>query len=131
MKKLLIVMALLGFCPSILMAREVKSLNDGWTFVKGFVKTGPVAGTSFGRQTPGEPVTLPHCFNAEDFQTEDTYYRGYGTYTRLLEIPEDYAGRRNFLRFEGAGSVADVLVNSVFVGEHKGAYNSFNFEITD
>ena len=129
MKKLLIVLLLLWVSPFVLFAREVKSLNEGWTFVKGFVKTGPVAGTSFGRQTPGDPVTLPHCYNAEDFQTEDAYYRGYGTYTRLLEIPEDYVGKRIFLRFEGAGSVADVLVNSVFVGEHKGAYNAFTFEI--
>lgn len=131
MKKLLIVLLLLWVSPFVLFAREVKSLNEGWTFVKGFVKTGPVAGTSFGRQTPGDPVTLPHCYNAEDFQTEDTYYRGYGTYTHLLEIPEDYTGKRIFLRFEGAGSVADVLVNSIFVGEHKGAYNAFTFEITD
>lgn len=114
-----------------LQAREVKSLNDGWTFVKGFVKTGPVAGASFGRGPQGDPVTLPHSYNADDFQTENTYYRGFGTYTRTLDIPESYAGKRIFVRFEGAGSVATVQVNSTFVGEHKGAYNSFTFEITD
>lgn len=131
MKKFLIVLLFLGCCPFLLMSREVKSLDEGWTFFKGFVKTGPVAGSSFGREPEGETVTLPHCYNASDFQTEGSYYRGYATYNRKLEIPENYAGKRIFLRFEGAGSVADVLVNSVFVGEHRGAYNAFTFEITD
>ena len=67
-----------------LQAREVKPLNDGWTFFKGFMQTGPVAGASFGRGPVGEPVTLPHTWNADDFQTEGTYYRGYGTYNRTL-----------------------------------------------
>ena len=80
-------------CTLSAAAREVKSLNEGWTFVKGFVKTGPVAGTSFGRGPVGDPVTLPHCYNAEDFQKEDAYYRGYGTYNRKLDIPDSYAGK--------------------------------------
>ena len=114
-----------------LQAREVKPLNDGWTFFKGFMQTGPVAGASFGRGPAGEPVSLPHTWNADDFQTEGTYYRGYGTYNRTLEVPESDAGKRLFLKFEGAGSVATLVVNGTFVGEHKGAYNAFTFEITD
>lgn len=111
-------------------AREVRSINDGWTFYKGFVKTGPVAGASFGGGPVGDPVTLPHTYNAGDFMA-DNYYRGYGTYTRTLSVTDDMAGKRVFLTFEGAGTVATVQVNSVFVGEHKGAYNAFTFEITD
>ena len=114
-----------------LQAREVKPLNDGWTFFKGFMQTGPVAGSSFGRGPAGEPVTLPHTWNADDFQVESSYYRGYGTYNRTLDVPENYAGKRLFLKFEGAGSVATLVVNGTFVGEHKGAYNAFTFEITD
>ncbi|MBQ9172996.1 MAG: hypothetical protein IJ161_04585 [Bacteroidales bacterium] len=130
MKKHLLPLFLL-FVPALLGAREVKPLNDGWTFVKGFVKTGPVAGTTFGGSKAGDPVTLPHCWNTEDFQTEGEYYRGYGTYTRTLDIPEDVIGKRVFIKFEGAGSHASLLVNSSFVGEHKGSYNAFTFEITD
>ena len=59
---------LLLFVPFILGAREVRSLNEGWSFFKGFVKTGPVAGSSFGQGPTGEAVTLPHCWNADEFQ---------------------------------------------------------------
>jgi len=131
MKKCLIPALALLLAAFSLQAREVQSLNQGWTFIKGFVKTGPVAGTSFGPGQTGDPVTLPHSYNAEDFQTESTYYRGYGTYTRKLDVPENYSGKRLFIKFEGAGSVAVLQVNSTFVGEHKGAYNAFTFEITD
>ena len=127
-KSSLLLLLLVGYA---LQAREVKPLNDGWTFFKGFMQTGPVAGASFGRGPVGEPVTLPHTWNAADFQTEGTYYRGYGTYNRTLEVSESDAARRLFLKFEGAGSVATLVVNGIFVGEHKGAYNAFTFEITD
>ncbi|MBR4740380.1 MAG: beta-galactosidase, partial [Bacteroidales bacterium] len=112
-------------------ARELRSLNQGWTFNKGFVRTGAVAGSFFGAAPVGEPVDLPHTWNAEDFMTQTSYYRGYGHYIRTLNIPESDAGKRFFLKFEGAGSVAVVQVNGTFVGEHKGAYNAFTFEITD
>ena len=124
----LLLLLLAGYA---LQAREVKPLNDGWSFFKGFMQTGPVAGASFGRGPVGEPVTLPHTWNAVDFQTEGTYYRGYGTYNRTLEVSESDAAKRLFLKFEGAGSVATLVVNGTFVGEHKGAYNTFTFEITD
>ena len=122
-------LAAVSFFLMPLQAREIRSINDGWTFIKGFVRTGPVAGKSLGRGPAGDPVTLPHSWNASDFQTEGTYFRGFGTYNRTLEIPE--GDKRYFLRFEGAGSVATVQVNGTFVGEHKGAYNGFTFEITD
>ena len=127
-KSSLLLLLLVGYA---LQAREVKPLNEGWTFFKGFMQTGPVAGASFGRRPVGEPVTLPHTWNAADFQTEGTYYRGYGTYNRTLEVSESDAAKRLFLQFEGAGSVATLMVNGTFVGEHKGAYNAFTFEITD
>lgn len=129
MRKIVLLLLLLaGFA---LQAREVIPLNNDWTFFKGFMQTGPVAGASFGRGPVGDPVTLPHTWNASDFQAEGTYYRGYGTYNRTLEVPESDAGKRLFLKFEGAGNVATLVVNGTFVGEHKGAYNAFTYEITD
>lgn len=119
-------------CSASLCAREVRSLNKDWTFEKGFIKLSVVAGKTMGGNGPaGEKVDLPHTWNAADFQTEGSYYRGYGHYTRTLEVPAEWAGKRFFIKFEGAGSMATLLVNGVFVGEHKGAYNAFTFEISD
>ena len=74
---------------------------------------------------------MPHTWNNTDFLSDGGYYRGYGTYSKDLDIPADYKGKRLFLNFEGAGSVAYVFFNSQYLGEHYGAYTAFTFEITD
>ena len=110
-------------------AREVVSINGGWFFSKSISTGGAVDQFArFGRR--GDIVDLPHTWNSSDFMSPDGYYRGYGSYNRLLAVPASYAGKRLFLKFEGAGSQADVFINGRGVGSHKGAYNSFTFEIT-
>ena len=84
-----------------------------------------------GSQSGPVIVNLPHTWNSTDFMSDGGYRRGYGTYSKNLEIPADYKGKRIFLRFEGAGSVANVFINSNHLGEHKGAYTAFTYEITD
>ena len=116
-----------------LSAREVLPLGEGWYFSP-TRETGRMG--SFGWGTPaagpvGEAVTLPHTWNAEDFMSDEGYRRGFGTYTKSLDIPQSYAGKRVFVKFEAAGSMATVIVNNRIVGEHKGPYNAFTFEITD
>ncbi|MBQ9363026.1 MAG: beta-galactosidase, partial [Bacteroidaceae bacterium] len=53
-------------------------------------------------------------------------------YTRQLTVSEaQLKNQRLFLYFEGVNSVADVFVNRVTVGQHKGGYTAFCMEITD
>ncbi len=125
---LIICFVVLIFVPNS-NAREVISINKSWSFRVG-VQLPRGLGWGFGR-TPSDTVNLPHTWNSSDFMSEDGYYRGYGSYSKTLEIPKEYEGKRLFLKFEGAGSVANVFVNSNHMGEHKGAYNSFVYEITD
>ena len=40
-------------------------------------------------------------------------------------------GKRLFLRFDGVNSIADVFINRKHIGEHRGGYGAFIFEITD
>ena len=49
---------------------------------------------------------------------------------RRLYIPADWASKRLFLRFDGVQTVADVFVNGYHVGEHRGGFTAFTFEIT-
>ena len=110
-------------------AREVISINRGWSFSKNISTGGAV--DQFARYAGrGEKVDLPHTWNQSDFMSPEGYYRGYGSYSRKLAIPASYAGKRLFLKFEGAGTEATVFVNGQGVGNHKGAYNTFVFEIT-
>jgi beta-galactosidase len=109
-------------------SREVKSINSNWSFSKGMAVS---RGFGMGGSQNSAIVNLPHTWNSVDFMSDGGYYRGYGTYTRDLDIPADNKGKRLFLKFEGAGSVAYIFLNSQYLGEHHGAYTAFTFEITD
>jgi beta-galactosidase len=80
----------------------------------------------------GVQVNLPHTWNAGDaLAAKPDYYRGMGNYTKKLHVPAEWKGKRLFLRFEGVNSVANLFVNQTHVGEHRGGYGAFVFDITD
>lgn len=102
--------------------RQVVPLNDGWLFHFAY---------DTRRDAPKTAVTLPHTWNADEVMSGRPYYRGLAHYEKQLAIPAAYRGKRLFLRFEGANSVAQVFINQRWVGEHRGGYTAFCLEITD
>ncbi len=52
------------------------------------------------------------------------------TYSRLFRIPAEWKGKRIFIHFGAADYFAEVSVNGVIVGSHKGGYTPFAFDIT-
>ena len=118
------------FCSAIFplcaAPREDTQLVDGWKFFRGDISHAEQISFQDGGW---QKISLPHCWGWEDAQQGKNYYRGPGWYRRELDfIPK--TGRRYFLRFEAAGSVADVYLNGKFLGEHRGAFGAFCFEIT-
>ena len=82
------------------------------------------AGESF------QPVALPHTWNAFDGQDGGSdYYRGTGTYQ--IQLPDPVAGKRQYIEFEGANHIATVYCNGKKLGEHRGGFSTFRFELTD
>ncbi len=85
-----------------------------------------------------ESINLPHTWNAidasngggTDMQSRDGYYRGPGWYSKTFHVDKSSQGKRLFLRFEGVSSVADVYLNGKHLGQHRGAFGAFCFEIT-
>ena len=75
-------------------------------------------------------VALPHTWNAFDGQDGgNDYWRGLAHYK--IALPDPKVGKRQFIRFEGANHIAKVFCNDVFLGEHKGGFSTFVFELTD
>jgi len=110
-----------------LVARESVSLPDDWRFHLGEATNAQLAAFN---DASWQPVSIPHCWGWEQAQKGDTnYYRGPGWYRRELDV-KPAAGRRYFLRFEAASLVADVFMNGQFVGDHRGGFGAFCFEIT-
>ncbi|MCM5662735.1 glycoside hydrolase family 2 TIM barrel-domain containing protein [Galbibacter mesophilus] len=103
------------------------SINSGWKFHKGDLED--ISNT----QTENwELVNLPHSWNSEDaFDDEDGFYRGTGWYQKSIFIKETSKNQRLFISFEGANQVTGVFVNGIAVGEHKGGYTGFRFDVTD
>lgn len=76
-------------------------------------------------------VDLPHTWNAQDaLSGKMDYKRGIGNYEKNLFIRSEWKGKRLFIRFEGVNNIADVFVNRRHIGEHRGGYGAFIFEIT-
>ncbi len=107
--------------------REDTRLDTGWKF-----KQGDVAGAEKPELNTADwqAVSIPHCWGWEEAQRGDTkYYRGTGCYRYELAVSPE-KGRRYFLRFEAASLVADVYLNGRQLGEHRGGFGAFCFEIT-
>ena len=112
--------------------RQDQMLADGWKFIK--EDAGPTAATD-GWQS----VTIPHTWNTKsadagdhkgDPQFKSGYYRGACWYAKTLDIPADWKGKRVFIRFEAASLVARTYINGQLLGEHRGGFTAFCYELT-
>ena len=113
--------------PLVLSARESTLLDSGWRFVLGDAYEAQK--TNFNDRQWLQ-VSVPHCWGWEDAQAGREFYHGPGWYRRALDIGTALKGKRYFLNFEAASSVANVYLNGKFLGEHRGAFGAFCFEIT-
>ena len=110
------------------MAREVFSLDRNWLYG--------------GRAVPGcadpgfddsgfERVTIPHANRTFPWHGfDDGEYQFVSVYRRRFTPPEVSDGRRAFVDFEGVMTAATVTVNGETLGEHRGGYTPFSFEIS-
>lgn len=109
----------------VIHVREVISLNGGWQFFAQPERFEP----PFAAPGPeGLPVTLPHSWNAEDGQSGNGYARQCCCYQRPLTLPA--GGECFYLEFQGANSVCRAWLDETFLGEHRGGYSAFRFDIT-
>lgn len=77
-------------------------------------------------------VNIPHTWNAEDaFDETPGYRRGIGWYKKSIWVSEDQSDKQHYLYFNGANQETDVWVNGRAIGNHKGGYTAFTFNVTD
>lgn len=109
-------------------ARLDLNINEGWKFDR--ADSAAAASPRFDDAT-WSSVALPHTWNDLDGQDGGGYYRGVGWYRRHISLPAEHAGRRIYLQFDGAFLVTDVYVNGSHVGQHRGGFAAFRFDITN
>jgi beta-galactosidase len=109
-------------------ARADTLIDDGWRFLR---SDADGASASAFDDAAWAPVALPHTWNALDGQDGgNDYYRGVGWYRRHLTLPASAAGKRVYLQFDGANIVTDAWVNGASVGQHRGGFARFRFDVT-
>lgn len=108
--------------------RVVYTINDGWKFTKGSLFEAQLTGCD---DSSWETVNIPHTWNDKDADDETPgFYRGPVWYRKQLFIDKSQEGRRAVIYFEGANQEVRFYLNGQFVGEHKGGYTRFCFDIT-
>ena len=97
---------------------QSKTINAGWQFSQD--------------NTMWETVNIPHTWNSDDaFDDEAGYRRGLGYYKKQVFIASEQSDNIQYLKFNAVNQVASVYVNGKEVGNHKGGYTAFNFNITE
>jgi beta-galactosidase len=111
------------------------SLNDSsWTFIK---KDIPTASEVVFNDDSWLAVTIPHDWNGgidgvnNDVFTGPDMYKGIGWYRSSFKLNNNFTGKRILLTFEAVSLQADVWLNGNYLGNHKGGYTSFCFDVTD
>src|SRR5258705_6605629 len=108
--------------------RMILPINRNWRFNKSIVEGAHARefdDSSFERVViPHTNVRLPwHSF-------DDKTYEFVSIYRRRFKTPRASEGKRIFVDFEGAMTASTIWINGVSLGEYKGGFTPFSFELT-
>lgn len=109
--------------------RRVFPLNNKWLFSE----KGTLTATShYFDDRAFKRVTIPHTNKMLPWHGfDDKEYQFVSIYRRHFRLPQVLRGRRIFVDFGGVMTAATVVVNGTSLGEHRGGYTHFSYEITN
>ncbi len=106
----------------------VLSINRNWRFTPGIVKSATLPDFD---DSSFETVVIPHANIKLPWHSfDDKDYEFVSTYRRRFRLPEGARGKRVFVDFEGAMTASTVWINGVPLGEYKGGFTPFSFDLT-
>ena len=78
-----------------------------------------------------ERVVVPHTNKRLPWHSfDDKSYEFISAYRRHFKLPREARGKHVFLDFEGVMTASTVWINGQLLGEYKGGYTPFSFELT-
>ena len=109
--------------------RTILPINRNWRYSKAFSEAAIAPDfndSSFERVVvPHTNIKLPwHSF-------DDKLYEFVSVYRRRFKLPASERGKRVFVDFEGVMTASTVWINGTRLGEYKGGFTPFSFELTD
>ncbi len=109
---------------------EWLNLNGQWDFEIDNAKIGEEGGFAM-RESLNDKITVPFCPESKLSGIGHTDFMNCVWYRRNVEIPENWKEKNIILHFGAVDWHSIVFVNGEKVGEHKGGYTSFCFDITE
>ena len=113
----------------VIPGRSILAMNRNWRFKAEKVE---------GAQAPDyddskfERIVIPHTNISLPWHGfDDKDYEFISTYRRRFTVPRDTAGKRVFVDFEAAMTASTVWINGALLGEYKGGFTPFSFELTE
>lgn len=106
--------------------REKISINQNWLFTKEDSST-------FTKSIIIKDVVtvdVPHTWNAIDGANGFNFYKGACWYQKEIYVSSDDQDKNLYIEFEGSNSITDVYVNGKHLGQHRGGYSTFRFDMT-
>ena len=109
--------------------RLILPMNRGWRYAATKVAGAEAVGFDDARW---ERVVIPHTNVRLPWHNfDDRTYEFVSTYRRRFRVPVAAKGKRVFVDFEGAMTASTVWINGVKLGEYKGGFTPFSFEVTE
>jgi beta-galactosidase len=109
--------------------RMILPINRNWRYSRSFV-----AGAhdlNFD-DANFDSVVVPHTNIKLPWHSfDEKSYEFVSIYRRRFKLPPEARGRHVFVDFEGVMTAATVWINGVRLGQYKGGYTPFSFELTD
>lgn len=126
-------------------ARSVVPFNTNWAFNYFPEPDRPVETTSVEwDDSAWELVSTPHTWSTFETTREvhpfihsasermDPYWwKGWGVYRKAFLVGPELDGKEIFAEFEGVQKYAEVYLNGHYIGQHKGGYTGFSFNLGD
>ncbi len=119
--------------------RPVVELRDGWRFIQNDALKGAEAPAY--DDAAWSVVSVPHSWNRVGYylsprdaasnrpeSTNKTF--GIGWYRLTFTPTADFAGKQAWLEFDAASRTAEVWLNGVRLGEHRGGFSRFRLDAT-
>src|SRR3984885_11747776 len=108
--------------------RIVLPINRNWRYSKTFAQG--AHGREFDH-SGFDRVVIPHTNIRLPWHSfDDKTYEFVSIYRRRFKLPPEARGKHVFVDFEGVMTASTVWINGVSLGEYKGGYTPFSFDLT-
>jgi len=108
---------------------EWLNLNGLWQFEIDEKGDGESRGLTSGHDL-AQQIVVPFCPESKLSGLAHTDFMEHVWYRRTFDVPATKRGKRLILHFGAVDWHARVWLNGAFVGEHRGGYSPFTFDIT-